>query len=302
MPISYQSTLCTEDFSKKPANSLLKAFPEIALKIRTSLGKTLERSYLYEAIVEASEGIRDVSDRSIIGIHNWTKEILGTKPDYDFDWSNDFDRVERKIPSPNTWKKYQDELSNLKKTILSKTASRSILFQGKVTLSTAILFGATFPQNGGWTIDFFQSQVCAEWSSSAKASFDFEVYSNELELFNNGDSLALVCDITGRGIDDVKTYINDSNLCVKSILSVSPKEGTGSLSIKTNQEAVSFALQSIDFLRSKLKELRLKKVHLFYYGPSSIALFIGQRLTSLGVVTTYEYQDPNYISSCTFRT
>ena len=36
--------------------------------------------------------------------------------------------------------------------------------------------------------------------------------------------------------------------------------------------------------------------------PMALSIFVGQQLTSIGGVQSYEYQDPTYVPSCTFRT
>jgi hypothetical protein len=39
----------------------------------------------------------------------------------------------------------------------------------------------------------------------------------------------------------------------------------------------------------------LNRTRLFFYGPFSLAVFLGQQLTSVGEVQLFEYQDPGYV-------
>ena len=290
-----------DDFGKRPGMNLQRAFPEVYYLINNSSEKTLLKEDLVGKIQTSVEGIIENSDRIIIGIDNWTKEIHPIVNDYLLDWSGDFDRETKKIPNAQRWNEYKEELKKLKETILTSNSSKKIFLQGRMTLSTALLFGAVFPLNGGWEINFHQPQVNEDWNSASPIDKNFKLDHSTIELTKDSDSLAVVFDITGRGINDVKNFIQSEDSSINEILRISPGEGTGSTSIKSNSEAISYACLAVDLMRDKIKELGIKNTEIFYYGPASLALFIGQKLTSLGYISSYEYQDPSYVKSFTVK-
>lgn len=284
-------------FGKKPALKLKRAYPEIYYLINNSLGKTLQKEDLLEKIESSIEGIIEDSDRIIIGINNWTKEVHPIVNDYLLEWSKDFDRETKKVPNPDRWDEYKKELVKIKEEILTSRSSKKIFVQGRITLSTALLFGAVFSLNGGWEISFHQPQISEDWNSACPIDKDFELDHSTMGITKDSSSLAVVFDITGRGINDVKEFIQSEGLLINEILRIAPAKGTGSTSIKSNSEAISYASLAVDLMRERIKELSIKNTELFYYGPASLALFIGQKLTSLGYVSSYEYQDPSYVRS-----
>ncbi|MFW1406318.1 SAVED domain-containing protein [Vibrio parahaemolyticus] len=50
-----------------------------------------------------------------------------------------------------------------------------------------------------------------------------------------------------------------------------------------------------------INKYKSKKTHLFYFGPFGLAVFLGQKLTSVGAIQLYEFQDPGYNPSCLLK-
>jgi hypothetical protein len=63
-----------------------------------------------------------------------------------------------------------------------------------------------------------------------------------------------------------------------------------------------FALAVRENLNQLLKQHGLHRTRIFFYGPSALAVFLGQKLTSVGEIQLFEYQDPGYVPSCSLRT
>ncbi|MFX6015275.1 SAVED domain-containing protein, partial [Acinetobacter baumannii] len=75
----------------------------------------------------------------------------------------------------------------------------------------------------------------------------------------------------------------------------------GNFSIKNDSEAVALASASKDIIKSMINKYKSKKTHLFYFGPFGLAVFLGQKLTSVGAIQLYEFQDPGYNPSCLLK-
>ena len=239
-------------------------------------------------------------------IHNWTFEQFDIKADYTLDWSSHFNRQTRSVPEQSVWnEQLLPELQQLRKTIASSTAARLMLFRGKCCLSTGIAMGAVFPNLGGWVFELLQPIM--PWRSDVVPVAKYQLKINEVtsDSFNpdpNGNSIALVLSVTADATSDVTAYIRDNSLPVKAIIAVEPSVGCGSLSIPNNKEAVSFALAARDTLKKTLTDYKVHFTHLFFNGPFALAIFLGQKLTSVGSIQLYEFKDPGYVQSCTLKT
>lgn len=289
-------------YRTKPGSALEESHNALLCFLDASLGKTLNRDELIRCIENAVDGKNADEDKVVLTVHNWTKERFPFNSSFEHDWSSFFDRDTRKVPGVEIWGQLQDELAKTKKAILDQNVGRHIVFQGKVCLSTGIMIGQNFPINGGWAIDVFQPQVNETWSSASLPKKDYSLDCDEETLHAEGDSLVFICDITGRGKRHAVEFIKSSGIKSFGALTVSPKSGANSNSINNEIEAVSFGAKAIDKLRERMNHYSTRKVHLFYYGPISVALFLGQRLTSLGTVTLYEFQEPGYVDTLTLKT
>ena len=239
-------------------------------------------------------------------IHNWTSEKFDIKADYILDWSSLFNRKTRLVPDQQVWnEKLLPALERLRKNIAESTAARFIRFRGKCCLSTGIAVGAVFPGNGSWVFEVLQPTT--PWRSDAMPEAKYQLKINEVtsDFFNpdpNGNSIALVLSVTANATADVTDYIRNNSLQVKAIIAVEPRAGCGSLSIPNNKEAVSFALAARDTLKKTLTDYKVHFTHLFFNGPFALAIFLGQKLTSVGSIQLYEFKDPGYVQSCTLKT
>lgn len=119
---------------------------------------------------------------------------------------------------------------------------------------------------------------------------------------SDGDSIAVLMNIKGDGVQDVEDYLQESGVKVKVLVTMEPPTSPGSLSIQNDCEAVAFANQARDTLQRIRKQYRTRSAHLFFFGPQALAVFLGHRLTSVGQVHLYEFQDPSYIPSCILKT
>lgn len=291
-----------KDFGKKPSDKLRQAFLEIFGKVQDSLGQTLKKEELSDLLVNSVETVRTSSEKVVVNIQNWTKEIFPSRPDYNLDWSEHFDREKKTVPTSEAWDRFKEDLKETKNKILESVSSREILFQGRTALSTGLLFGHIFSQNGGWTIEVEQPQIKQVWSSSELIKNDYHILSEIKEISSVGESIALVCDITGKGLHSVENFLEEQKFKTKEILRVYPPNNPGSLSIKDNSEAVTFSLETSDLLRERINATNIRNVQIFFYGPLSVSIFLGQRLTCVGEVTLFEFQNPGYVKSVKFRT
>ena len=296
-------------YKNKVLNMIKPVYPVLLQEVANSRGKTLNRAEIEGLIVSALKQDKEDSEPAIdLVIHNWTVEKFDRKPEYTLDWSSYFDRSARMLPDQRVWnEELLPELRKLRSHIASTTAARLVRLHGKCCLSTGIAFGAVFPTVGSWVIEVAQPPQTKPWRSDAVPEVGYalkidEVSPDSAKLDPNSDSITFVFSITGNASMDVVKYVEDSSLSVKAIVSAQPPGASGSLSITTDREAASFALAARDAIKKALTAYKVHSAHLFFYGPLALAIFLGQKLTSVGRIQLYEFKDPGYVPSCTLNT
>ena len=292
------------DYRLSLQSELLPAYAEFLRLVSSNRGKVVERRLMEHTIAASVRRSAGKENGAIhLDVHNWTRESFEPKADYELDWSNHFDRATRKIPGAELFGGVMlPELYALQKRIAAATSNRLIKFRGKCCLSTGLALGAAFPENGGWVFEVSQPQMPTPWRSNASPGVPYPIREEEVALDPTGDSVALVFSLTGDATIEVQECIQRSNLMVKSLVSVKPANGPGSRSILNANEAVSLALASRDCLKGVLLKNRVHTTHLFFYGPLALAIFVGQKLTSLGQVRIFEYTNPGYVLTLILNT
>ena len=288
------------EYADKIRAMVQPAFAELVRAIEGRRGAVLHRSDV-EAILRAAVAAVTKEEKGItIWVQNWTKEAFDPPADYSLDWSAHFDRGARRVPSSETWNtQLLPDLKNLKDTIIANRTERLIRFRGKCSLSTGIALGAAFPAVGGWTFEIPQPPAKEFWRSDASPTDPYEFH---VELIDgSGVDLVLGLNIRGDGREDIRRYIASTGAPPKLFAFMGPSS-PGSQSIGGSEDACSFARAVRENLGRLLKQHSIKSTRLFFYGPFSLSVFLGQQLTSVGEIQLFEYQDPGYITSCHLRT
>lgn len=291
-------------YENRTSKELVPAYDALCRLVSSRRGQTLNRPQLEQAIATSIRETGGKLPSSIyLDVHNWTRELYKPKADHELDWSKHFDRATRRIPPPDAWgKSLLPELHQLAKTISAKTANRLVQVRGKCCLSTALAVGVAFPENAGWIIEVTQPQMPNSWRSDAVAQTTYPMKPSETALIASGDSIAIIVNVTGKATTEVHDFITNSNMPVKAVICVEPSGLPGSRSITSGAEAVSLAVAIRDCIKGALGRHQVQTTHLFYYGPQGLAMFLGQRLMSLGQIQLYEYQNPGYVPTCLLTT
>jgi hypothetical protein len=137
-----------------------------------------------------------------------------------------------------------------------------------------------------------------------RASPDSSPYNVSVEVTEaaqDGTDLVLGQNIRGDGRQDIMNYVEGAGSLPRAFVFVSPP-AQGAQSIRGAGDAVAFAHAVRETLGELLKKYNLRKTRLFFYGPFALSVFLGQQLTSVGEIQLFEYQDPSYVPSCSFKT
>lgn len=286
---------------------LAPAYSSLIEQVLAHRGKVLNNTNLYEFINKALTQRVKSGNSNVLHFHNWVVEKYEPEATIELDWSAFFDRKTRRVPDVATWNRdLLPKLYELREGLAKKTVDRHILFRGKCALSTAIILGAAFPEMGNWTFELNQPPQAIPWRSDAEKIKNFKLKYEVIEPasvgLTEGKDNVFVFNITGKALEEVVRYFQNSCLPVKKIIAIQPLLQPGTLSIRNDAEAVSMASASKDILKQMLVKYKAEKTHLFYYGPAGLALFLGQKLSSVGSIQLYEFQDPGYVPSCLIKT
>lgn len=290
------------EFESKIRAMVQPAYAELVRRVSASKGIVLDKASI-EGFLRASVLATLSQEASVtVWIHNWTKETFDPPADYELDWTANFDRASRRVPTLDVWNKdLVPRLDSLRKQIMTAGAARTIRLRGKCALSTGVALGATFPAVGGWVFEIPQPPAKQHWRSDAAPTPGYELQVELIEGASDGTDLVLGLNIRGDGRQDVIRYIEATGEAPNAFVFMSPPS-QGAQSIGGPEDACAMARAVRDRLGVILKARQLQKTRMFFYGPFALSVFLGQQLTSIGQVQLFEYQDPSYVPSCLLRT
>ena len=290
------------EFAGRTRAMVQPAYAELMRTVSASKGTVLDKASI-ETVLRSAV-LADLSQEAsvTVWIHNWTKEAYDPSADYELDWTADFDRASRRVPSSDVWNKnLVPQLDSLRKQIMTAGAARTIQLRGKCALSTGVAIGAAFPAVGGWTFEIPQPPSKEHWRSDATPTGAHALQMEIIEGSSDGTDIVLGLNIRGDGRQDVMRYIETTGVVPKAFVFVSP-QNRGAQSIGGAEDACAMARAVRERLGEILKAQQLRMTRLFFYGPFALSVFLGQQLTSIGQVQLFEYQDPGYVPSCCLRT
>lgn len=276
------------------------AFAELLRTVDAKRGAVFGRGDIEEVLRKSIVSVGSTERAITLWVQNWTSETFDIPADYVLDWSQEFDRNTRRVPTEDVWNnRLLPELKTLRDKIARERKERLIRFRGRCALSTSITLGATFPIVGGWAFEVPQPPTTEPWRSDATPASPYEMHVDIVD--DSGADIVLGLNIRGDGCDDVRRYIESTGVPPKLFVFMAPAS-PGSQSIAGSAEACAFAIAVREQLGTLLKKNAIRKTRLFFYGPQALSIFLGQQLTSMGKVQLFEYQDPGYVPSVLLST
>ncbi len=236
----------------------------------------------------------------VIALHTWAVRKYDRQPDYELDWSNYFDHETRRIPEPSVWNNtLVPALRDLEKIIREKTDVRLVRLRGSLCLSAAFAFGHIFSTAAGYRIEVQHHDQL--WSSDAEPENRWQIDVKEEPGDEDATDALIIVSITDDANTQVSQYARQQRMRFTRTLSITPQGGAHDLSVSGPQHAISLARLIRRELRRVASNYSPEVIHLFYLGPRSLAVFIGQKLNACGTIQLYEFQNPGYTPTCTLR-
>ena len=216
------------DYADKLKAMVQPAFAEIMREIGARKGNVIDRAEI-EKLLEAAVAAGIAGEKKItLWLQNWTSESFDAPADYALDWSSQFDRASRTVPSPETWNSQLiPELDALKKTILKERKERLIRFRGKCALSSGVALGATFPTVGDWVFEIPQPPAKDAWRSDAPATNPYHLSTELVDGAWDGTDIVLGLNIKGDGRQDIVKYVESTGIPPPTFLLSFPRRPKG---------------------------------------------------------------------------
>jgi len=250
--------------------------------------KRITRDDLVETI--ARLGLReDVSNPPEVRlvIHGWARQGYEGKPTAELDWTSFFDREHRRVASPEMWASTLLPQLRAARAHLERLPNGKYMdVRGKMPLTTALAVGFAFPVVAGFSLRAEQPSAGGTnlWRSDAPPSKKrFVVVQEHGEL---GQDIVIGLAVTGNGLQDMERL--SSSLRANAFIYAEPDGGPGPTSVQSESDAVALAQGAKDVIRDARQKYAASRVHLVFFGPVSIALFLGQLLNAVGTIVTYE--------------
>lgn len=276
------------------------AFAELLRSVDAKRGAVFGRVDIEDVLRRSIVSVGSSEKAVTLWMQNWTSETFDIPADYVLDWSQEFDRDMRRVPTEDVWNnRLLRELKTLRDKISGERKERLIRFRGRCALSTSIALGAMFPVVGGWAFEVPQPPAKEPWRSDASPASPYEMHVEVVD--GNGADIVLGLNIRGDGREDVRRYIDSTGIPPKLFAFMAPAL-PGSRSIAGSAEACAFAIAVKEQLSTLIKKNGVRHTRLFFYGPQALAIFLGQHLTSVGKVQLFEYLDPGYAPSVLIST
>jgi hypothetical protein len=268
--------------------------------------KRIDRTVL-ETVIQ-QRGLRAIptqQPQASLWIHGWARRHYDVTPTSELDWTSFFRLETRSVATQEVWdKQLFPQLREARTKFAAMSAGTYIDFRGKLPLTASLAVGFVFSEAFGvrFRVEQPSGGETFLWRSDA-GSEPFELSGQQALLEPQASEGIVAFSITGDATADIQRLAQSRPGAFKAILNLTPKPGPSATSIHSAGEAVSMANQAKEQMRRFRTEFGLSAIHLVLYCPSTVALFLGQRMNALGKVGTWERSaDGSYHPSVTLLT
>ena len=222
-------------------------------------------------------------------VHGWAKQLYSGQPTAELDWTSHFDKQPYRIPAPTVWQsQLLPELAAIRKEWAIAYVNKQITLRGKLSLTTLLAIGFSFPQVGGY--QFEVEQITAGetqiWRSDTLSSnCKFRVVK---AVGKPGENLLMALSITGDAKNDVKQLVQRSQN-FSAVAYAEPESGVSPTAIASDADAVALANHAKQLINEYRRQYCANRVHLVLYAPAGFCLFLGQKLNAVGEIVAYEH-------------
>ena len=265
--------------------------------ITEGAGRRITRKSIQDAIARRGlKAVRIEEPKVCLWVHAWAKQPFNHRATVERDWCAHYSYGEKTLPSPQTWKgTLWPDLKNACAQVTRKGEEKLIDIRGFMPMTLGLAVGRAFPKALGYTLRVEQSNrhtnTTELWRSDALASPDRSLVPAPLEEDSwsaSGDILLALCLSADPSPLLQSLYRRGLFGRLRAAFIARPHGGPGQTALRGEGDACALALQTKDFLQAALNRYTLRRIHLLPVAPLAFCIFLGQFLTGIGPVVTYE--------------
>lgn len=172
-------------------------------------------------------------------------------------------------------------------------------------LTMALAVGFQFRRNTGADLEVLEINTGGRWLGPAvPGNPEPEAWAFEqAEIAAAGDELAVAIGISQSITGHVRTYLEAAGIAARHLFSFEPTAGSSftalaGVSRETAHRMAAAVVRRVVDLRSRGGH---RLIHLFLAGPAAFAVLLGQQLSNIGRIQTYEWLDAQGTYAPCFR-
>lgn len=276
------------------SSELDKVFENLLVLVRSQKNKPVSRCRLTDTINKSIN--KDSIPSNPVYICTSIDEVLEENKEIEFMWHSFFGGYDRKYPPTPKWNtKLFQELLETKKWIQANRSTKKIQLSGNRRISASLAFGVAFSAVSGFVIEVKQRNR-EIWYTDSFPDNETPEYKFSIDFEDKiGEELIVTIGITRDSIvTEVTEYLQKQNL-----LHLPKLHLYSHLPILSAQQANDAVNKIKTEIKKALSISNAKQVHLFYAGPSHLALFLGHRWNALASLQCYEWiKTGEYMPTC----
>lgn len=258
------------------------------------------RDFLKQHLNPESASLESASPKAmILHVHGYDKQQYGIQPQIELNWTGYFDiyASPRKLPSASEWTIMERQLGEAAAYWAQNRATLQgcVRVHASLCLPGGILIGSRFSQARGAVIEVAQREQL--WSSLRR---DPSYTVNHKRTMGNAPKskrAVVVLSVSNDIEKPVLSHLAQEAVQYEVLMHVTPQSGTGQHSIRSAEQAVSYAVE-VKAAVDGLKQQGIEKIDLYLNCPFGVAVFVGHYLTAVSPIQVYDYMNPGYTPAC----
>ena len=259
--------------------------------------KPIGRAKLLEAIKRRDlKAVKIEEPKVCLWVHGWSQEHFSHPATVERNWCTHFDYGTKRLPDQRTWEEQlSPDLQQAAQEVTQKGREKLVDVRGKLPLTIALAVGSAFPKTLGYTLRIEQPSRATNttelWRSDASPTPGCKLIDESIckpTWKSEGDLLLALCltvDATPAIKDLVKQgFFGDLRAAFVAKPSAAPGQG----SLRGERDACALATATKELLQKVRNQYKHRRIHLVPIAPAGFCLFLGQHLTGVGEIVTYE--------------
>jgi hypothetical protein len=282
------------EYQDLPNRTLGDTYASLGTFVRGCKNKPITRVELETKLRESIEPGQLPPLRPVL-IHTSIQDENGCQaPGLCLNWAPFFGSEARSYPPPEKWnQQLLGELHQTRDWIVEHRNTRRIKLTGNRRLSASLAIGSVFSAVAGFSIEVdYRGE---SWATDAHPLASTPGYPlAHKSVGDSGEHLIVSVGILRDIASEVEGYLERHRLANMPTLHIK-----GEHAIVSAQHA-NVAVRAIkDLVSETLSRTNSRQVHLFFAGPSYLALFLGHRLNATAPIQCYEWVSTGrYVPTC----